>query len=602
MGLIRPLADSLINRIAAGEVVERPASVVKELVENSLDSGATSIAVTLAAGGKRSVLVRDDGSGMDRDDALLAVERHATSKLFEAGDLSTIRTLGFRGEALSSISAVSSFLLRTSVGGERGTEVEVRGGRIRSVRDVAGPRGTSIRVERLFFNVPARRKFLRTEATELSHIVRVVTRLALAHPAVGFRLEQQGRPLLQAEACEGRRERIAQIFGGELVDKLLPFAGNEPGLAVEGFAGRPLDALPRREGQHLLVNGRAVQDRTLWHAVSEAYDNTLPRGRFPMLFLFLEVDPDRVDVNVHPRKIEVRFSDTRRVHDLVRDSILASLSHRAVVPDLGDLRPAAASLRTSGAPRGWSGSHEMPLSRAGGGATSLGEPVAPRSCGPRSTPLPPSDAQPDLIQAAAALDDAPLALRQAAPLAQYRDSYIVAQDLEGLLLVDQHAAHERVIFERYLEEAGRNAVQVQPLLFPVTCDLAPDERVLFEEQKEELRRLGFVVEPFGSTTVKIEGVPALAAKLEPEAMLRELLGEAARARSAAADVDGLRHRLVTSAACQAAIKVNYPLTRETMQALLDDLFATVSPSTCPHGRPTIFRLSLDEIERAFRRR
>jgi DNA mismatch repair protein MutL len=606
LGRIRVLADQLINRIAAGEVVERPASVVKELVENSLDADANSVRIELMAGGRRLIRVQDDGCGMDRDDALLAVERHATSKLGDAADLEAIRTLGFRGEALSSIAAVSRFLLRTSIRDGEGTEVEVRGGRIASVRAAGLPHGTSVQVERLFFNVPARRKFLRAESTELSHVVRIVTRLALAHPSVSFRLVHQERASLEVEPAADVAERIGQLYGRGLVDKLLPFEGAAEGIRLRGLAGRPLDALPRRDAQHLIVNGRAVQDRMLSHAVAAAYGNTMARGRYPALFLFLEIDPQQVDINVHPQKTEVRFRHASQVHDLVRDALQGALSHVAVLPELADLRPGTSDSKRPSltrAARDYLEARETGTSarQAGSSGGRLGEPRVARVATPRADGGVEVGREPNLISAIDASSDT-TPVRRAVALVQFRDSYIVAQDLEGLVLVDQHAAHERVLFERYLEEAESNRVEVQELLFPVTCDLAPHERILLEQEAEEFRRLGFFVEAFGGNTVRIDGVPSVAAEVEANALLCELLGQAAQARSAPADAEPLRHRLVTSAACQAAIKVNYPLAAGAMQALLDDLYATVNPSTCPHGRPTLFRLSLEEIERAFRRR
>jgi DNA mismatch repair protein MutL len=610
MGRIRVLDDRLIDRIAAGEVVERPASVVKELVENALDSGAGRIAIGLVGGGKRRIEVDDDGAGMDRDDALLAVERHATSKLATSADLQSIRSLGFRGEALSSIASVSRFTLSTACADGAGTEVEVHGGRLAAVRETARGRGTAVRVERLFFNVPARRKFLRTDGTELSHVVRVVTRLALAHPATGLRLVSDQRELLRSDPARSAEERIGQIFGRELVERLLPFSADEPGLRLHGLAGRPTDALPRSRAQHVFVNGRAIQDRTLAHAVAEAYGNTMPRGRHPALFLFIEIDPAQVDVNVHPQKHEVRFRSSRQVHDLVRDALRAALSHTAVVPDLQDLRPAPGGSARAGVARATldylrrhEGRPEPPGETDRGPASgararaasvpaeSLAEPRVKRALD-----APPVAEQPRLPDATSADAPAPRAL------AQYRESYILAQDAEGLLLVDQHAAHERVLFERFLEEAELNRVEVQKLLFPVTCELAPEEVVLLEEEAEEFRRLGFQVEPFGGNTVRVDGVPAVAAEVDAADLLAELVGETRRTRSAPASSEPLRHRLVTSAACQAAIKINHPLGIPACQALLDDLARTVNPGTCPHGRPVVFRLSLVEIERAFDRR
>jgi DNA mismatch repair protein MutL len=591
MGRIRVLSDGVINRIAAGEVVERPASIVKELVENSLDADARSLEVRLRNGGKASIEIRDDGCGMDRDDALLAVERHATSKLKNAGDLETVASLGFRGEALSSIAAVSQLTLRTALQDGAGTEVEIDGGKVRSVREVGHPRGTTVRVDRLFFNVPARRKFLRADATELSHAVRWLTRYALAQSDRRFLLHHGERRMLECEPTEDLRERIGQVYGGEFADKLLPFSGGAGGWVLRGFAGRPVDALPRRDAQHLFVNGRAVQDRVLTHAVTQAYGNTMAPGRHPALFLFLEMDPDAVDVNVHPQKTEVRFRHPSRVHDAVRAMLVDTLAQAGAVPTFTELRPGSGEYGTmvKDAALRYLETHESPAGTLpGGGAPARGE----------SVPLPRAP-----VPAAGGLtENDSAATREAVALAQFRDSYIVAQDAEGLVLVDQHAAQERILFEQFLDEAESNRVQVQQLMFPVTLDLSPHEAVLAEDERDEFERLGFRLEPFGERAVRLDGIPAVAAELDPAALFRELLGEASQARAAVADVGALRRRLVTTAACRAAIKIKHPLAVPAMQALLDDLYGTRSPTTCPHGRPVLFRLSLEEIERAFRRR
>ena len=572
VGRIRVLDDHLVNRIAAGEVVERPASVVKELVENSLDAGATAIDVAVEDGGRRRILVTDDGEGMGRDDALLALERHATSKLARFEDLDAIATLGFRGEALPSIAAVSRFLLRTAPAGGDGTEIEARAGRIAGVRPVARERGTTIEVGGIFFNVPARRKFLRAAPTELAHVVRMVSHYALAHPAIRFRLDHDGKRLLDAPQAADRAERIAQVHGRAIAKTLIPFARDAGGIRVRGFAGRPVDASPRRDAQHLFVNGRLVEDRVLEHAIHEAYGDSGPRGHYPTLLLFLDVDPARVDVNVHPQKTEVRFARSSEIHDAVRDTLAGALSSTRAVPRFAELRPSP---------------EPAPAMALAG----VAEPAASHYAA-----APPPESL--LAEGSPAVDDG----RRAVPLAQYRDSYIVAQDRDGLLLVDQHVAHERVLFERYLADAERDEVGVQRLLFPKTIELTADEAILLEAEAGEFARLGFVLEPFGDRAVKVDGVPAVAKTVAPERLLRELLGEAARTRSTTAGATELRRRLVTSASCQAAIKVNYPLAYDGMQRLLDDLFCTENPTTCPHGRPILFRLTLEDIERAFRRR
>ena len=597
MGTIRVLDDSLIDRIAAGEVVERPASVVKELVENAIDAGASSVGVILEDGGKRRIRVADDGSGMDRDDALLALERHATSKLSRAEDLEAITTLGFRGEALPSIAAVSRFLLRSAAREGEATEVEVRGGRIVSVREIAAPRGTVIEVASLFFNVPARRKFLRSEATELAHVVRLLTRQALACPAIRFTLDHGGRRLLDLAPATTLEERAARVLGGDEARRLVPFRRERGGASAHGLAGRPVDAGPRKDGQHLFVNGRAVQDRTLSHAVAAAYGNTVPRDRHPAAILFLDLDPATVDVNVHPQKLEVRFARAGEIHDLVRDALAAALAHGSAVPRLAELRPAAPPVdgfaiaeaverylvRHEGGPR----SDSVTTGRVPGG-TGAAAPVPPATApGPGAG----DPVAPELVERGVLV-----------PLAQFRDSYVIAEDGDGLVILDQHAAHERVLFERFLAEAEANRVESQPLLFPVAVELPPHERLLLEEEIEEFRRLGFRLEPFGGDTVRVDGVPALVAALDVSGILRELIGEAARASSVEAAAVPLRHRLVTTAACRAAIKIHRSLSHEEMRELLDALMRCASPTTCPHGRPVLFRLLMSDVERAFRRR
>jgi len=601
LGRIRVLDDGLINRIAAGEVVERPASVVKELVENSLDAGAGSIEVQLGSGGRQRIRVTDDGCGMDRDDAVLAVERHATSKLAGMPDLESIGTLGFRGEALATIAAVSRFTLRTAAVDGEGTEVEIHGGRIRGVRQVGLPRGCSIDVDRLFYNTPARRKFLRTEGTELSHCLRWLTRYALGHPQLRLHVAHGERRLLDLAPAADLSERITQIYGSDFTAKLLPFEGEVGGVEVRGMAGRPVDALPRRDAQHFLVNGRAVQDRVLSHAVSQAYHNTMPPGRYPALFLSVRLPAEAVDVNVHPQKTEVRFRHGSAVHDLVRDAITEALGRRGVVPSLTDLRPAALEPRATAV-------REATLSYL------ENHPARPESRPPTPGDPPSSgwssissgEAPAMVVSRTAGEPDRPSEKgqreRHAVALAQFRDSYIVAEDPGGLIVVDQHAAHERVLFEKYLAAAEQNRVEVQRLLYPVMVELAPHERVIVEDELGEFARLGFLVEPFGNDAIRLDAVPAIATDLDPEALFRELLGGAARSSAAAADVAQVRLKLVTTAACKAAIKINHSLTTVGMQALLDDLYATTNPTTCPHGRPILFRLSLEEIERAFRRR
>ncbi len=591
MGRIRVLSDQIVNRIAAGEVVERPASVVKELVENSLDAGSSSVEIVVESGGKRRIRVRDDGCGMDRDDALLALERHATSKLSEAGDLEAISTLGFRGEALPSISAVSRLLLRSAVRDGQGSEIEVRAGRIVSVREAGLPRGTSIDVQSLFFNVPARRKFLRSEATEISHVLRWATRYALAWPGVRFSLRHGESHLLDLPGTASLEGRAARLFGPDAARRLVPFSLEREGARVHGLAGRPADAQPRRGAQHLFVNGRVVQDRVLSHAVAEAYANTVAGGRFPTVVLFLEIDPGGVDVNVHPQKLEVRFSRSSWVHDLVRDSLASTLSGRRAVPRLEDLRPSGSERVAEGAPASRDRGETPPAPPAAAWSAPGVEPEI------RAIDL--GDGREGEAGGLSFRRDERAA---PVPLAQFRGAYILADDGEAVVVVDQHAAHERILFERFLRQVEEGAAETQALLFPLAVELLPHELAVVEEEIEEFRRLGFRLEAFGGNTVRLDAVPSLAAGVDAAALFRELVGEAGRSRSAASSVGSLRRRLVTTAACRAAVKASDPLSRGEMAALLESLFSTSSPTTCPHGRPVLFRLSFDEIERAFRRR
>jgi len=589
---IQLLPDDLIDRIAAGEVVERPASVVKELIENSLDSGARSIEVRLRGGGKSAIEVRDDGRGIPAADLPLAVARHATSKISNDRELAEIRTLGFRGEALSSIAAVSRFSITSAVSDGDGSTLSVTGSIVEEPRPVAHPKGTTVVAEQLFLNVPARRKFLRTDQTELSHVARIVSRFALAYPDRRFKLTHGERTMLDVEAVPDLRQRMAQVHGKKTAGRLLEFEMVADGLAIRGLAGRPADGgATRRDVQHLFVNGRLVQDRTLSHAVAQAYGNTMVPGRYPALVAFVDLAAEDVDVNVHPQKSEIRFRDGSRVHELLKAAIGDSLAQYAAIPSLTELRPRALDAHATAikdATLGYLQDRSSPSVES-----SFRSRITESQ--DRSTPSGPGRPIP--------FTEGPLE-EQDAPryLGQILDSYLIAMDRDGVMLIDQHAAHERVLFERYLEDAEQNRVEVQQLLFPLTLELSPAEATLVEIEAEEFNRLGFRIAPFGDRTVRIDGIPAVVGEVQTEAFFRELLGEAGSASSASSEVAALRRRLITNAACQAAIKINHPLADGAARGLLSDLSRLRSPTTCPHGRPLIFRVTLDEIERAFKRR
>lgn len=712
MSKIRVLSDQLANQIAAGEVVERPASVAKELVENALDAGARNMELDVEAGGRRLLRVADDGEGMTRDDALLAFERHATSKIASAEDLAAIRTLGFRGEALASIASVARVELVTFAEGEEAaTRVLIEGGRMRDVQPAARPRGTTVTVRDLFFNVPARRKFLRSEATESYHLTNLVTHYALAHPEVAFLLTNNGRETLRCAPAGDLRERAYQIFGAEFLDALLAVEGGHERVArVRGYVSAPRERRTTRDAQYLFVNGRYVRDRLVGRALSEGYRTVLPHGVYPAALLFLDVPPEEVDVNVHPAKTEVRFRRAAAVADAVRESVRTALAaggyvrasasfdepepfardeesdfagdDAARLPNArhsdGTSVSAAPTARQEAIEFGFDApAHEEPLlPRAGldeqppveglserneprasadelardepastfdqsalGSAppTSAFEAVArdasarsanevegeaasrppqasvaasqtlvrtPNACesGPSGTAPRVESRLPPLNSIASAVRE----LARAAvssnirPLFQLEESYIVAVDEEGLLMIDQHAAHERILFDKYHALINSREPESQQLLMPETFDLTPAQAAAFDAVAEDLEAYGFGLMRLSGRTVAVKSVPADLPAAEARNMLAEAL-EAVEAERRGAARTNLRERVAASLACRAAIKVNMPLAPEKMRWLIDRLLTTSSPTTCPHGRPAILRLTTRDIERGFHR-
>lgn len=639
MGRIRILTDQVANQIAAGEVVDRPASVVKELLENSLDAGATRIVVEVEAGGRKLIRICDNGIGMVRDDALLAFERHATSKIRSSDDLLSIATLGFRGEALPSIASIARVQVETRAAGEAsGTQLEIVGGKIFRVEDAGLPAGTTITVRDLFFNTPARRKFLRAESTELSHVTALVTHYALAHPDKHFELHSASHALLVTPPVSKPSERIFQIFGNATLDQLIPVAAErpfdraglpepppwkrdddyeppDPGfLRLSGFVSKPELQKLNRNSIYVFVNRRLIRDRLILHAVSEAYRNVIPPTSFPVVLLFLEMPPHEVDVNVHPAKTEVRFRQQKYVHDFVCDSIRNTLVKA---------RPAAQFLSA--------------LSAA---------PTATPSLMPDVSPMPDSDEKPDSEPVIRPDDAAPFALTEAPlrteeiklpfaistdvalaaaeamtapelsnggdpgpslnglaslkPLGQLRESFILAVNDEGFWIVDQHVAHERVLFEKILREREVERVERQRLLMPLLVDLLPQQMVLFSQIAGELERNGFEVEPFGPHTIAVKAAPTGLEPARLERMLMEIL-EKAEDPAQSENLRTLRTRIAASIACHSAIKVNMPLDAKRMEWLLAELAKTEHPTSCPHGRPIALRYSWKDIQKAFNR-
>ena len=711
MGQIRILPDQVANQIAAGEVVDRPASVVKELLENALDAGASRIRVEVEGGGRKLIRITDDGHGMNRDDALLAFERHATSKLRTADDLLSIATLGFRGEALPSIASVARVTLETATGDEAaGTHLEIAGGKMYRVEDAALPRGTTLSVADLFFNTPARRKFLRAESTELAHVTALVTHYALAHPEKQFELLSASHTIVSTSPVTRTAERIYQIFGKETLGQLLPVAAETPfarvglpepppwkkdpdepprvpgTLRVTGFYSKPELQKLNRNSIYIFVNKRLIRDRLLLHAVTEAYRNVIPPTSFPVVLLFLEMPPEEVDVNVHPAKTEVRFRQQSLVHDFVRDSLRTALvKARPAAGFLAalDAQPTASpSLmppRTSPLPgppgrdaelqgeRWGLPGGELTRREAGGALPPDSDGMAPGDAAADSeafrltaaTPAPAAGKLPFDVstvfdrkeaeldglawsEAAKALftpaampnpeacgssldgpagyEDDPAATvasierEQAAsnlnrlgslkPLGQLRESFILASGDEGLWIIDQHVAHERVLFEKILRDRQVERVQRQRLLMPLLVELKPEQMVVFSRIAKELEDSGFDVEPFGPHTLAVKAAPV---GLEGAAMERTL-GEVIDQSSADSDepvqneeISKLRTRIAASIACHSAIKVNTPLDPKRIEWLLLELAKTSHPTSCPHGRPIALLYSWKEIQRAFHR-
>ncbi len=587
---IRRLDEDLINKIAAGEVVERPASVVKELVENALDAGAGKVQVEIEAGGKSLVRVRDDGHGMGREDAELALERHATSKLRALEDLSAIATSGFRGEALPSIASVAQLVLRTrDDSSAAGTEIEVRFGRRLHVKDAGHPRGTTVEVRDLFGAVPARRMFLKADSTEAGHVAEAVTLLALARPGVGFTLRSSGRTLVEAPPAEGLAARLYQLFGGELLETLAPVEGGQEWAVVRGFVTRVGVAGPSRPSLRLFVNGRAVRDRALAKAVSQGYAAAGARDRPYEAFLFVEVPLHMVDVNVHPAKAEVRFADARTVWTAVERSVSGALSEaaREAAPVPGGVagagRVGEAVERYLAREEG--GASEPGLWRAGGPAIQVGS-------GPGSS---------SAVEMPAAAPSALFPAGAPTVLGQHRNTYIVASDGDDLILVDQHTAHERVRFERLQARLHARTAESQLLLSPAVVSLPPALLAVLEAHVEALRELGFDVEPFGGGSLRVAAVPALLGQRDPGPALQALLKDFLERESADWAVSGGRDRLAATLACHSSVRAGQGVPLETQRAILRDLADCQHPALCPHGRPTIVRVPRDDVSRWFGR-
>ena len=649
MSTIHVLPDLVANKIAAGEVVERPASVVKELLENALDAGAQRVEIEVEAGGRKRIRVADNGCGMGRDDAVQAFERHATSKIRQLEDLLAIATLGFRGEALPAMAAVSRLSLETRLSSEAtGTHLEIWGGKLRNVRESAWVGGTEIEVRDLFYNVPVRRKFLRSESTELAHIASLVTHYAIAHPEKSFKLKTASRHLVDVASVRERRERAFQLLGGQLLDQLVEiprvertifeyppsYEGTDESpsdlesrhIVLSGFVSRPEVQRLNRKQIFIFVNGRLVRDRLLLHAVGEAYRNILPSRMFPVALVFLEISAQEVDVNVHPTKMEVRFRRSSFVHDFTRDSIYQVLVSSRPIADFPSTRtklpspfafstqyrktltpfnePPSSAVRGMGETRQRADfrlktppleEQEAPLPFKSNAVLSVYAP--PKGTFISTSPSETSDSE---ARAVAGVPSDPHALEGLNPLGQVQNSFIIAENHAGLWIIDQHVAHERILFENHLQRRLHNQVECQRLLLPLVVELNPGQMATFQGLASEFTADGFEIELFGKNTVAVKSVPVEVPHDRVEKLLVQILDEVEK-EARDFSLEKLRIQIATSVACHGAIKINTPLEEEKMEWILRELIRTKCPMSCPHGRPIILRYSLEDIRKAFKR-
>jgi DNA mismatch repair protein MutL len=670
MNKIKVLPDNLANQIAAGEVVERPASVIKELLENSLDAGASRLQIDIELGGRRLMRIADDGHGMTPEDAVLAFERHATSKIQTLEDLGKIQTLGFRGEALASIASVAKVELITKTAeNSAATRVYIEGGRLLDVKDAARTAGTTISVRDLFFNTPARRKFMRSEATENYHLTNIVTHYALANPAVAFALTNNGRDVLRLSPAKDLRERAFQIFGANLIESLLPVAGGREFIVkINGYVSAPRERRTTRDAQYFFINGRFVRDKIIAGGLLEGFRSVLPHGVYPVAFLFLDIPHEEIDVNVHPAKTEVRFRRSEAVKDVIAEAIRLALANAGIVREQiiepqrrGDAENFEAKFENENsrqANENFQSIIEFAVETPETSRESVEEsfdsqniikenqapnfevPVSSmdfeQTAQKRETGAPPAESFsaadwfPE-VQRAKTEDQNEIADRQSQiadyavlppvnsaeklpkavepenlstakirPIGQLHESYIIAVDDEGMLLIDQHVAHERILFDKFSKKETERRIESQNLLLPETLDLTPAQAAAFGEVEAELEAVGFGLMRLSGRTIAIKSVPTDLPPSEVRNLLAEIL-DTVDAEKRGFAKQNIRDSIAASLACKAAVKVNMKLTPEKMQWLIDRLLITSSPTTCPHGRPVILRLTMRDIERGFHR-
>ncbi len=581
---IKILSEDLTNKIAAGEVVERPASVVKELIENSIDAGSDKIAIVLKDGGKGLIQVVDNGTGMNREDAILSIQRHTTSKIASYDDLHNIHTLGFRGEALASIASVSRMELRSMTHGQReGTFLKIDGGTIEDVSSSGGVRGTSTAVKNLFYNTPARRKFLKSDETEYRYILNVINRYTLAFHQIKFELYHNDQKIYELKPASPK-DRLVDVMGARYRDKLIEVKDDATLIAVHGFIGKQDTTKKSRGNQYLFLNDRYIVNRSLNYAIVSAYGTIIPRGEFPLYVIFLEIDPRHIDVNVHPSKMEVKFADERLAYSILRKAIREALSSEQVIPNF-DLNASSAAPEYKGRPivgfqtqfplAEYERHHPIDLEKL---VPNLSAEKAQETAYPRSEPE--------------------RSRFERKNIWQIHNQYIISEIKSGVIIIDQHVAHERILYERALQNFEKRKPSSQQLLFPIVDDLTPEEYSLLQEILPYLEHLGFIIKGFGGHTVVIEGIPTDIKLGSKESILSEILDEFKKNKGNSLDI---RDNIAKSFACRSAIKAGDKLTLEEMNSLIDQLFATQTPYFCPHGRPVVINIAKEEIDKRFGR-
>ncbi len=599
---VRILTDILANRIAAGEVVERPASVVKELLENALDAGAKRLTIDIEGAGKKKICIADDGMGMDRDDALLAVERHATSKIKHEDDLFSIRTLGFRGEALPSIASVSLFKLSCRRDETAGVRVTIEGGKLKNVQEIGFPRGCEVEVRELFYNTPARRKFMKADSTELAAISEVVWRVALSRPDVRILYTHNGRKLLNLEPTSDLHERAAGVFGKDVYPKLFPVAGELGEFKLSGMVSAPDTTRPNPSQLHLFLNGRAIRDRSLLHAVTSSYGTMLEPKRFPVAVLLLEMPSELVDVNVHPAKTEVRFSNQRVVYNFIKETVREALGRSPWLGGSGT--PGGYGPKASEFPsrvmqavenfeRNRSNQSAFPIAGGyagsqfhSGGTFGSQSPNSSQGFGSYSQPIRPTGGMTNFSSFTV--------------LAQLHKTFILVSTPRGLGIIDQHAAHERIAFERLSAQYRNRRIERQMLLFPVRIDLNPRQKAAMLEFTDDIHDLGFELEDFGGDSIQVKEAPEILAGGDIAATVRDLLDDFAEVSGSRAVQESVDHRLATMA-CHSVVRANDSLNYENMMALLRQMDEVDFAASCPHGRPVFIEITQEELERRFGR-